>query len=784
MTILECPPTVDLDAAKRILQARSGNGQSELIEVLQDVQRTYRYLPEEVLKLIAEQLDVPPIEVFRVANFYKAFALKPKGKHLVTVCMGTACHVRGAPRFLDEVLGQLKIKPGETTEDGLFTVETVNCLGACALAPVVILDGQYHSHMTAAKLRKLIQAAKKADQQATEAVRLDSVKEFNDYRKQKAEAQKSRTTTVILSSGTCGQACDSLKVVEAFRRELKAKNLEKKVALRVTGCHGFCEQEPLLIVEPKNIFYCRIKPEDVPEIVAETLQKNQIIDQLLYTDPATQQKIVHENEVPFYKAQERVVLGQNKLVDPCNIDDYIASGGYSAFLKVATKMEPEAVIAEVKKSGLRGRGGAGYPTGRKWESCRKAKGTPKYVICNADEGDPGAYMDRSVLEGNPHAVIEGMLIGAFAVGAEHGYIYVRNEYPLAVEHCRIAIQQAEKLGLLGQDILGTGFSLDIKIARGGGAFICGESTALMASLEGKVGEPRPKDVHTTEHGYLDLPSNLNNVETWANVPSIINRGAEWFASMGTRHSKGTKIFALTGKIRNTGLVEIPMGTPLRKIIYDIGGGAPDGHKVKAVQTGGPSGGCLPEKMFDLPVDFEALTEAGSMVGSGGMVVMDEDTCMVDVAKYFLTFLSDESCGKCVPCRLGVSRMLEIVTDITHGRGTMEQLDLLRELAETVSLTSLCGLGKTAANPVLSTLKYFLPEYEAHIKKKKCPAGVCRELIHYTIDKKECTGCGLCVKACPHHAIVKQGKFCRIIDANCQKCGICRDVCKFDAILVN
>jgi NADH-quinone oxidoreductase subunit F len=512
--------------------------------------------------------------------------------------------------------------------------------------------------------------------------------------------------------------------------------------------------------------------------------RGEVIERLLYTDPVSGEKVRTESEIPFYRQQDRQLLSLNRLVDPCSIEDYIAAGGYSALARVLDRVAPEEIVKEIKASGLRGRGGGGFPTGRKWTECREAPGDEKYVICNADEGDPGAYMDRCVLEGNPHLVLEGMMIGAWAVGARKGYIYVRNEYPLAVKHSRIAVKQMREFGLLGNNILGTSFSFDVDIARGGGAFVCGESTALMASLEGKVGEPRPKDVHTVVDGLYHKPTVLNNVETWANVPAIIQNGSAWFASKGTKGSKGTKILALTGRIKNTGLVEVAMGTPIRTVVFDIGGGAVNGNPIKAVQIGGPSGGCLPVSKFDLPVDFDVLYEVGSMVGSGGMVVMDEESCMVDVAKYFLAFLQDESCGKCLPCRLGIDRMLEIITDITEGRGTLKQLDLLEELAETVSQTALCGLGKTAPNPVLSTLRYFRPEYEAHINEKKCPAGVCKALITYSIDPDKCNGCGVCLRGCLHQAIAGRKKEQHVIDPRlCQKCGICRSECKFDAIRV-
>jgi NADH:ubiquinone oxidoreductase subunit F (NADH-binding)/(2Fe-2S) ferredoxin/NAD-dependent dihydropyrimidine dehydrogenase PreA subunit len=614
--------------------------------------------------------------------------------------------------------------------------------------------------------------------------KLNSYRELEHLRESLREQRQQITHTVMVCGGPGCQISHSDGLVDALKQEISSQGLEDSVALRGTGCHGFCEQGPVMVIEPGNIFYCQVSSQDAFEIVSQTLMRGEVIERLLYTDPVSGAKVQTEAEIPFYQAQDQQLLSRNRLVDPCSIEDYLLAGGYTALAKVLQGVAPADVIKEVTAAGLRGRGGGGFPTGRKWQESYQAPGDEKYVICNADEGDPGAYMDRAVLEGNPHQVLEGMMIGAWAVGAQQGYVYVRNEYPLAVQHSRIAVEQARALGILGENILGSSFSFDVNIARGGGAFVCGESTALMASLEGKVGEPRPKDVHTAVEGLYNKPTVLNNVETWANVPEIMQRGADWFAAKGSPGSKGTKILALTGRIKNTGLVEVAMGTPIKTVVFDIGGGAANGHPIKAVQTGGPSGGCLPVDKFDLALDFDILAEAGSMIGSGGMVVMDEESCMVDVARYFLEFLQDESCGKCLPCRTGIDRMLEIVTDITEGHGRPEQLDLLEELGDTIAQTALCGLGKTAPNPVLSTLRYFRSEYEAHVNEGRCPAGVCKSLITYSIDADKCNGCGVCLRSCAYGAINGEKKQLHVIDAElCQKCGICRSECKFDAILV-
>ncbi len=636
-------------------------------------------------------------------------------------------------------------------------------------------------------------------------MRFTSAADVDEYRRKLIRQRNDDKTIIALCAGTGCLACGCEAVSEAFREALAGSNLEREVELKRTGCHGFCERGPLAVIQPQGVFYQKLKPADAKLIVEQTIKGGQLVKRLLYRDPQTKETIVHEKDIPFYKKQMRLIFGKNGFMDPTAINDYIALGGYSAVVK-ALRMKPEDIIKEITLSGLRGRGGGGYPTGRKWASCRKAKGTPKYIICNADEGDPGAFMDRSLLEGNPHSVVEGMIIGAYAIGCSEGFVYVRNEYPLAVKNLVHAIKTARECGLLGQNILGTGFNFDIDISRGGGAFVCGESTALMASLEGKTGEPRAKYIHTVEAGLWDKPSCLNNVETWANVPIIIEMNATKYAEIGTSGSKGTKVFALTGKVNNTGLVEVPMGITLREILYDIGGGVRGKKRFKAVQTGGPSGGTLivetgergihdsmvahgdlredeeAVNLLDLPVDFDELTKDGSMMVSGGMIVMDEDSCMVDVARYFLTFLKEESCGKCLPCREGIRRMLEILTRISDGEGAMEDLAELEEMSQVLIDTSLCQLGGSAPNPILSTIRYFRQEYKAHILDKRCPAGVCKALVSHAITEK-CTGCRSCAKPCPTAAIIGESKgLHHIIQEKCIQCGACYQICKHDAIV--
>lgn len=604
-----------------------------------------------------------------------------------------------------------------------------------------------------------------------------NVEKLEELRARILDSREAEKTCVTVCGGTGCHAYGCLKVADAFQKEIETQNLQHKVDLRLTGCHGFCERGPIVVIQPNGVFYQRVKLEDIPEIISETLVNKQIIHRLLYVDPRTQEEITLEKEVPFYKKQKRVIFENNGFIDPTDMQDYIALDGYKALSKALFEMTSEEIIEEVKASGLRGRGGGGFPTGIKWEICHSERSDVKYLICNADEGDPGAYMDRSLLEGNPHCVIEGMIIGAYAIGAAEGYIYVRMEYPLAVKNVTTAIEQARKLGLLGESILGSEFNFDIHVFRGAGAFVSGEETSLMASIEGRRAFPRQRPPFPAQSGLWGKPTNINNVETWANIPLIIRKGSGWYSAIGTKKSKGTKIFSLVGKINNTGLVEVPMGISLKEIVYDIGGGIKDNKKFKAIQTGGPSGGCIPAEMLDLPIDFDTLTKVGSIMGSGGMIVMDEETCIVDVARYFLQFTQEESCGKCVPCRIGTREMVEILTRITQGKGEEGDTRKLQELAKTVKSGSLCGLGQTAPNPVLTTIRYFRQEYEEHIHKKSCSALACKELICYYIEPDKCVGCLLCLKNCPVDAISGERKEVHIIDQDlCIKCGVCMDVC--------
>ncbi len=614
--------------------------------------------------------------------------------------------------------------------------------------------------------------------------RISSVEDFINFRQLILDEPEENKPCLVICAGTGGQASGSNDIIRIIKRQILERGLQDRISMRITGCLGFCEKDPFILVEPSHNLYPNLSMEDVPRIIDAVLE-GRAIEDLLYTETGDGKKYYSQNEIPFFKGQTRTILGRNQKLDPIRIIDYLRVGGYAAFEKVISNPDPDWIINEITKSGLRGRGGAGFPAGEKWEFARRSGNgvTKKFVVCNADEGDPGAYMDRSLLEGNPHAIIEGMIIAGIAIDGGQGYIYVRREYPLAIKHTTIALRQARNIGILGKGIMGTNIDFDIEIIRGAGAFVCGEETALMRSIEGKIGQPEQRPPYPVTKGVWGCPTCINNVETLANVPVIISDGAEKYTKVGIPGNRGTKIFSLVGRIKNTGLVEVPLGTTIKEVVYNIGGGPWDNKKIKAVQTGGPSGGCIPENMFDLPIDYESLTAAGSIMGSGGMIVMDEDTCMIDIARYYTNFLEGESCGKCSTCREGIQRMNEILTNITEGRGKIEDLALLEQLGKVIKDASLCGLGQTAPNPVLSTLRYFRDEYIAHIEEKRCPALVCKALIQYMIDNEKCTGCGICKKNCPEKAIEGEIKEPHsIVQDKCAKCGICYDLCEFNAVL--
>ncbi len=770
---------------------------ANLIMILQDIQAELSYLPPEIIEQVSEQLNIPQSQIYSVSTFYKSFSLKPRGKHKIDVCEGTACHIRGAAVLMNQLSEELGVAAGGTSEDGEFSLNSVHCVGACAMAPVVVIDGVYHGSINTSKLMKEVKKCcsedrdcicpSENDEEAPAPVleKINSPQELLSLQESIIKDNPVDETKILVCAGTGCLAQGSLEVAKALIDELAAHGLDipVKAVLKKVGCQGFCEKGPLVIIAPDNIFYAGVTAADASAVVNDTVINKKIIDKLLYHEPDSEQGLEKYEEIPFFAGQQRIALRHVGTINPLDIYDYIAHGGYKALFKTLYSMNPGQVIDEVKKSGLRGRGGGGFPTGRKWQTTASVEADIRYVICNGDEGDPGAFMDRSIMEGDPHSVIEGMIICAYAVGSSQGFIYVREEYPRALKHLQAAIDQAREAGLLGSNIGGTNFSFDITINRGTGAFICGESTALMQSIEGKVGEPRAKYIRSAERGLYDQPTVLNNVETLVNIPAIIENGADWFAATGTEGSPGTKVFSVVGKVKNTGLVEVPMGATLRSVIYDLCGGILDNRQFKAVQTGGPSGGCLPESKLDLPVDFDTLTREGSMMGSGGMIIMDEDTCMVDVARYFTEFLNHESCGKCGACRIGLSSLLAILEKICGGEGVPADIDNIEKLLDVLESGSLCGLGKSAPNPVRSTLAHFRDEYMAHIEEKRCPAGVCRALIKFEINDN-CTGCRLCARACPQKAIQGDKKEKHNIDQElCNQCGICRATCKFEAVSI-
>ncbi len=761
--------TVEIQRQVDVLVAQFGKKKGALITLLQKTQERLGYLPRPAIERIAAQLSIPLAEIMGVLSFYAQFRLKPVGRQHIRVCHGTACHVSGADKVSFALKEELGIGHGETSKDGEFSIEEVACLGCCSLAPVVMVKEETYGAMSGDKVKKVLK----------------------ERREPRAAVQRHGTSLASgnkpvegviglrLGMGSCGVAAGARKTLETLLRLLDEKSVS--LSLMSTGCNGMCHQEPLLEVlckDGKNYLYGGVHPPVAQKILEEHVLGGRPVEKHLILSP---EKPMSAH--PFYAKQKRIVLRHCGIIDPDSLEAYKAAGGYEALQK-ALRMKPEEVIDVIFKSGLRGRGGAGFPTGTKWKFARAVNDPIKYVICNGDEGDPGAFMDRSVLESDPHAVLEGLMIAAYAVGANRGVFYVRAEYPLAVERINRAMDQAQKAGMLGEKIFGSSFSFTANLKEGAGAFVCGEETALIASVEGRRGMPRIRPPYPVQSGVFGHSTTINNVETLACVPWIVDNGAEAFAAYGTPKSKGSKVFALAGKIARGGLVEVPMGMTLREVINDVGGGVPSGKKVKAVQMGGPSGGCIPESLFETPIDYDSLNATGAIMGSGGMVVMDETTCMVDVARFFLKFTQNESCGKCTFCRIGTKRMLEILERIVAGKGRPEDIDKLKDLGENIKKASLCGLGQTAPNPVLTTLRYFGEEYKAHIEEGRCPAKVCKALIHYEIDQAKCTGCTLCKKRCPSAAIEGEPKKKhRLLQEKCVKCGVCYDVCNFDAVAV-